>query len=117
MRDTPIHTFYALAIAVLVQHFTGWLRRNNLERVVVIPAGAVLPEQQAMPRREPRSCPWNRRKPQRDRWLPAEISVVAGSAAKRESANPGSNRVNCVQRRKICPKHARHSALVQCFRL
>ena len=35
--------FYAVAIVVLILHFTGWLKRNNLEWLVLALAGSVFP--------------------------------------------------------------------------
>ena len=37
------YAFYALAIVILVLHFTGWLKRNNLEWVMLVLAVAVFP--------------------------------------------------------------------------
>ena len=37
------YAFYVIAIAILVLHFTGWLRRNNLEWVVLVLAAATFP--------------------------------------------------------------------------
>ena len=37
------YVFYAMAIGVLILHFTGWLRRNNFEWVVLVLAGATFP--------------------------------------------------------------------------
>ena len=37
------YAFYAVAIAILILHFTGWLRRNNLEWVMLVLAAAVFP--------------------------------------------------------------------------
>ena len=37
------YAFYVVAIIVLVLHFTGWLRRNNLEWVVLVLAVATFP--------------------------------------------------------------------------
>jgi len=39
-------TFYVssvFAIIVLILHFTGWLRRNNLEWLVLVAAVAIFP--------------------------------------------------------------------------
>ena len=35
--------YYVVAIALLVLHFTGWLRRNNLEWLVLVLAATVFP--------------------------------------------------------------------------
>jgi len=35
--------FYVLAIVILVLHFTGWLKRHNLEWIVIVLAIAVFP--------------------------------------------------------------------------
>ena len=35
------YVFYAIAIVVLILHFTGWLKRRNLEWVVLALALAV----------------------------------------------------------------------------
>ncbi len=37
------YAFYVIAGAVLVLHFTGWLRRNNLEWLMLVLAAAVFP--------------------------------------------------------------------------
>ncbi len=37
------YAFYAVAIIVLILHFTGWLKRNRLEWLVLVIAAAVLP--------------------------------------------------------------------------
>jgi hypothetical protein len=37
------YAFNVVAILVLIAHFTGWLRRNNLEWVVVLLAVATFP--------------------------------------------------------------------------
>ena len=37
------YAFYVLAIIILVLHFTGWLKRNNLEWVVLLLAVATFP--------------------------------------------------------------------------
>ncbi len=37
------YIFYAVAIIVLILHFTGWLKRNNLEWIVLVLAVATLP--------------------------------------------------------------------------
>ena len=35
--------FYVVAIVVLILHFTGWLKRNNLEWLVLVLAAATFP--------------------------------------------------------------------------
>jgi hypothetical protein len=35
--------FYVIAIIILVLHFTGWLKRNNLEWLVLVLAVATFP--------------------------------------------------------------------------
>jgi hypothetical protein len=37
------YAFYAVAIVILVLHFTGWLKRNNLEWLMLVLAVAVFP--------------------------------------------------------------------------
>ena len=37
------YAFYVIAIVILVLHFTGWLRRNNLEWLMLVLAVAVFP--------------------------------------------------------------------------
>jgi len=37
------YAFYVIAIVVLILHFTGWLRRNNLEWLVLVLAVATFP--------------------------------------------------------------------------
>ena len=37
------YAFYVIAIAILVLHFTGWLKRNNLEWMVLVLAVATFP--------------------------------------------------------------------------
>ena len=37
------YAFYAVAIVILILHFTGWLARRNLEWVVLVLAVAVFP--------------------------------------------------------------------------
>lgn len=37
------YAFYVIAFIVLVLHFTGWLKRNNLEWMVLVLAVAVFP--------------------------------------------------------------------------
>lgn len=35
--------FYVVAIVILILHFTGWLKRNNLEWLVLVLAIATFP--------------------------------------------------------------------------
>ena len=37
------YAFYIVAAIILVLHFTGWLRRNNLEWLVLVLAVATFP--------------------------------------------------------------------------
>ena len=37
------YIFYVVAMLVLVLHFTGWLKRNNLEWIVLLLAVATFP--------------------------------------------------------------------------
>jgi hypothetical protein len=37
------YVFYVIAIVVLILHFTGWLKRNNLEWLVLVLAASVFP--------------------------------------------------------------------------
>ncbi len=37
------YAFYAIAAVILILHFTGWLRRNNLEWLMLVLAVAVFP--------------------------------------------------------------------------
>jgi len=37
------YAFYVVAIIILILHFTGWLKRNNLEWVVLVLAVATFP--------------------------------------------------------------------------
>ena len=37
------YAFYVIALIILILHFTGWLRRNNLEWLVLVLAVAVFP--------------------------------------------------------------------------
>ena len=37
------YAFYVIAITILVLHFTGWLKRNNLEWLVLVLAVATFP--------------------------------------------------------------------------
>ncbi len=37
------YIFYVIAITILVLHFTGWLKRNNLEWIVLALAVATFP--------------------------------------------------------------------------
>ena len=37
------YAFYVIAITILILNFTGWLKRNNLEWVMLVLAAAVFP--------------------------------------------------------------------------
>jgi len=37
------YAFYVIAIIILIMHFTGWLKRNNLEWLILVLAVAVFP--------------------------------------------------------------------------
>jgi len=37
------YAFYAVAVIVLILHFTGWLKRNRLEWLVLAVAAGVFP--------------------------------------------------------------------------
>ena len=37
------YAFYVVAAIILILHFTGWLKRNNLEWLVVVLAVATFP--------------------------------------------------------------------------
>ena len=37
------YAFYVIAIIILILHFTGWLRRHNLEWLILVLAVAVFP--------------------------------------------------------------------------
>ncbi len=37
------YAFYGIAIVVLILHFTGWLKRNRLDWMVLVVAAAVFP--------------------------------------------------------------------------
>lgn len=37
------YSFYTIAIVVLILHFTGWLKRNRLDWLVLAVAAAVFP--------------------------------------------------------------------------
>ncbi len=37
------YAFYVIAIIILILHFTGWLKRNNLEWLILLLAVAVFP--------------------------------------------------------------------------
>ena len=37
------YAFYVIAIVILILHFTGWLKRHNLEWVVLVLAVATFP--------------------------------------------------------------------------
>ncbi len=38
-----VYIFYAVAIIILILHFTGWLKRNKLEWIVLVLAVATFP--------------------------------------------------------------------------
>lgn len=37
------YAFYVIAVIVLILHFTGWLKRNSLEWMILVLAAAVFP--------------------------------------------------------------------------
>ncbi len=37
------YAFYLVATVILILHFTGWLKRNNLEWLILVLAAAVFP--------------------------------------------------------------------------
>jgi hypothetical protein len=37
------YAFYVVALIILILHFTGWLKRNNLEWLVLVLAVATFP--------------------------------------------------------------------------
>ena len=37
------YAFYVVALIILILHFTGWLRRNNLEWLVLVAGIAIFP--------------------------------------------------------------------------
>ncbi len=37
------YAFYVVAIIVLILHFTGWLKRNRMEWLVLVVAAAIFP--------------------------------------------------------------------------
>ena len=37
------YAFYAVALIILILHFTGWLKRNNVEWLILLLAVAVFP--------------------------------------------------------------------------
>jgi hypothetical protein len=37
------YAFYVFALIILILHFTGWLKRNNLEWLVLVLAVATFP--------------------------------------------------------------------------
>ena len=37
------YAFYVIALVILILHFTGWLKRNNLEWLVLVLAVATFP--------------------------------------------------------------------------
>jgi hypothetical protein len=42
-NSMAFYGFYVIAIVILVLHFTGWLKRNNLEWLVLVLAVATFP--------------------------------------------------------------------------
>jgi hypothetical protein len=42
-NNIVFYAFYAIAIVILVLHFTGWLKRNNVEWIMLVLAVAVFP--------------------------------------------------------------------------
>jgi hypothetical protein len=40
---SAFYAFYVIAIIILILHFTGWLKRNNLEWLVLVLAIATFP--------------------------------------------------------------------------
>jgi hypothetical protein len=42
-QSMAFYAFYVIAITILVLHFTGWLKRNNLEWIVLVLAVATFP--------------------------------------------------------------------------
>ena len=42
-NNMAFYGFYVIAIVILVLHFTGWLKRNNLEWLVLVLAVATFP--------------------------------------------------------------------------
>ena len=38
-----LYAFYVVAAVILILHFTGWLKRNNLEWLVLVLAVATFP--------------------------------------------------------------------------
>lgn len=42
-KSMAFYGFYVVAIIILVLHFTGWLKRNNLEWLVLVLAVATFP--------------------------------------------------------------------------
>ena len=37
------YAFYVIALVILILHFTGWLKRHNLEWLILVLAVAVFP--------------------------------------------------------------------------
>jgi len=37
------YAFYVIAVIILILHFSGWLKRNNLEWLILVLAVAVFP--------------------------------------------------------------------------
>jgi hypothetical protein len=42
-NSMAFYVFYVIAIVVLILHFTGWLKRNNLEWLILVLAASVFP--------------------------------------------------------------------------
>ena len=42
-ESNVFYAFYVVATIILVLHFTGWLKRNNLEWIMLVLAVAVFP--------------------------------------------------------------------------
>ena len=42
-NSMAFYAFYGIAIVVLILHFTGWLKRNRLDWMVLVVAAAVFP--------------------------------------------------------------------------
>jgi hypothetical protein len=41
--DSVFYAFYAIAIIVLILHFNGWLKRHNMEWLVLLIAALMFP--------------------------------------------------------------------------
>lgn len=42
-KEIVFYAFYVVAIVILILHFTGWLKRNDLEWIMLALAVAVFP--------------------------------------------------------------------------